>query len=274
MRVSIVIPCFKAEHIITRAVRSVMAQHRPDCNIEVVISADDAGDYGALRDICPELVFVPPLSSQHGTGPGATRNRGIHASSGEVLAFLDADDEWSPNYLAELLPLAKRKGAAFAPTAIYRHGSAQDDPAIITLAAGQSHLTPADFGRWPGSFHPVVMRQLTSGFDHGAGQDVFHALEVLGRIGGRAPMPPSASYCLHLQGGSVTAAASFGRSIDLRYRQRIKIYQNKQTQLQGMSRLQAMQALHRRMAWNKSWLAQGQHPNGFYGYVASCKSAK
>jgi glycosyltransferase involved in cell wall biosynthesis len=37
--------------------------------------------------------------SQQNSGPGAARNRGIEQSSGQLLAFLDADDEWLPQYL-------------------------------------------------------------------------------------------------------------------------------------------------------------------------------
>ncbi len=273
MRVSIIIPCFQAEKTILQAVYSVLEQHHHGATIELVIAADDSGDYSVVRGLYPDAVLVPPLAGRHGTGPGATRNRGINASSGDVLAFLDADDAWSPTYLSTLLPLVKRYGAAFAPTSVYAVDDPGKSPPLITLGQGLSYLTPADFGFWPGSFHPCVMRHLTDGFDHGAGQDVFHALEILGYVGGRAPMASSAHYRLNLRGGSVTAEPSFAQYIGTRYRQRIKAYQTGATRLNGMARIHAIQALYRRLAWNKSWLAEGHHPNGFYGYMAVTKAA-
>jgi glycosyltransferase involved in cell wall biosynthesis len=39
------------------------------------------------------------LLSQTNQGPGAARNRGVEASTGRLVAFLDADDEWHPEYL-------------------------------------------------------------------------------------------------------------------------------------------------------------------------------
>jgi hypothetical protein len=38
--------------------------------------------------------------TQENSGPGAARNRGLSEAKGELTAFLDADDEWLPDYLA------------------------------------------------------------------------------------------------------------------------------------------------------------------------------
>ena len=268
MRISIIIPCFKAETCLSRAVASVKAQSiftTIGYDIaEVVVAADDGGDYEFAKEILPETRVLPPVSGYFGSGPGATRNRGIKASSGEILAFLDADDEWSENYLEELIPLVKKHGAAFAPTAILNHNNKH----IFTLGEGLQTLVPLDFGNWPGSFHPCLFRELSPGFSDGAGQDVFHAIEVLGRVGGAAPVAKNARYKLHLQGDSVTANPQFSAKIARRYRQYINAYRLGNTSLEGMARLKAMQALHQRMSWNQKWLAQGEHRDGFYGFVS------
>jgi len=41
------------------------------------------------------------LVTQRNMGPGAVRNRGLEVARGEFIAFLDADDEWLPDYLSE-----------------------------------------------------------------------------------------------------------------------------------------------------------------------------
>jgi len=270
--ISVIIPAFKAEATLARAVASIARQfvhsHRPD-QVEVIIAADDGGDYGFVQSMARQVkvLAAPGHGVRKGTGPGATRNRGIRASRGQYLAFLDADDHYSDGYLDALLALARRHGAAFAPTQVITAGG---DP-FITLGADQSWLTPRDFGKWPGSFHPFLRRDLTSGFDHGAGQDVFHALEVLGQIGGRAPMAQSAHYNLNLQDGSLTAKASFGQNIDHRYQTTIQRYHRRQTALTGTARLAAIQALHQRRGWNKRFLAKPVEANGFYGFLAENK---
>ena len=268
MRISIIIPCFKAETCLSRAITSVKAQSIFASGsrdiVEVIVAADDGGDYGFTKEIMHETRIIPTVSGSFGSGPGATRNRGIKASSGEILAFLDADDEWSENYLEELIPLVKKHGAAFAPTAILNH----EKKHILTLGEELKTLAPLDFGRWPGSFHPCLFRELSPGFSDGAGQDVFHAIEVLGRVGGSAPVAKNAQYKLNLQGSSVTANPQFSAKISKRYRQYINAYRPGNTSLEGMARLKAMQALYQRMSWNQKWLAQGKHRDGFYGFVS------
>lgn len=267
--ISVIIPAFKAEATLARAVESVARQTMQGQKIrdqaEVIIAADDGRDYGFAQSLAPKVKVL--AAPGKGTGPGAARNRGIRASTGRYLAFLDADDHYGDGYFDALLMLARRHGAAFAPTQVM----ASDGTPLITLGADQSWLTSQDFGRWPGSFHPLLRRELTQGFDHGAGQDVFHALEVLGQVGGRAPMAPSIYYALNLQGGSVTAKASFGHHVDRRYQATIQRYHRRQTALMGMARLAAIHALHQRRGWNKGFLTAPMDGNGFYGYLAKHK---
>ena len=315
VQISIIIPAFKAENLLPRALSSIAQQDllipsrhptAPSLDpsaIEVIIAADDQGDYhGAGRHLPPlmKVKIIPPIRGAAGSGPGATRNRGILAASGDYLAFLDADDAWSPGYLSALWPLAKRYGAAFAATSVIT----PDGQCLLTLGQGIGRpdgegpdkasmdsagpdaaqppaiqqepplhqITPSYFGIWPGSFHPLVRRDLSPGFEDGAGQDVFHALAVLGAVGGRAPFVRGAPYHLHITAGSVTTSPAFTRRIDTRYRDHLRQLQhhhrpnNPDTALSGMARLQAMQALSRRRYWNNIFSRQGGHPLGFYGF--------
>ena len=298
--ISIIIPLYNAVAVLPRALASIAQQDifRPDIDearstqqasrqlrphqIEVVLAADDHQDYGFACSLLPpeiKVCLIPPVGI--GTGPGATRNRGIAQSKGRFLAFLDADDRWSPSYLSQLWPQAKRHGASFAVTSVL----SSDGEELMVLGQGGKNgqykrqpkhlkstvITPRYFGCWPGSFHPMVRRDLSPGFDHGAGQDVFHALEVLGAIGGVAPLVQSAAYHLHLTAGSVTANPAFTRRIDRRYRSWQYRYLHHQTTLTGMARLEALQALSRRRFWNHAFAQKGSQKDGFYGFLAKYK---
>lgn len=97
MRVSVIVSAFNKASYITRALDSIAKQSFED--FEVIVVDDGSTDDGAAR----ASAYPDPrirVYSQANAGPGAARNRGIREARGEFLAFLDADDEWLPDYLA------------------------------------------------------------------------------------------------------------------------------------------------------------------------------
>jgi glycosyltransferase involved in cell wall biosynthesis len=90
--VSIVVPVFNAALTIERCLRSIEAQSYP--NWEAIFiddaSEDDSAEHiASLTDPRIRLIRLPV-----NCGPARARNLGISASRGELVAFLDADDEW------------------------------------------------------------------------------------------------------------------------------------------------------------------------------------
>jgi glycosyltransferase involved in cell wall biosynthesis len=103
--VSVIVPLYNKERHVERAIRSVLAQSRAD--IELVVVDDGSTDDGArivaaIRD--PRIRLV----TQANSGVSAARNRGIGESHADLIAFLDADDEWKPDFLATIIRLRER----------------------------------------------------------------------------------------------------------------------------------------------------------------------
>jgi glycosyltransferase involved in cell wall biosynthesis len=48
------------------------------------------------------------ISLRQNSGPGAARNRGISLAAGDLIAFLDADDYWTPTHIADVALLLER----------------------------------------------------------------------------------------------------------------------------------------------------------------------
>jgi glycosyltransferase involved in cell wall biosynthesis len=99
--VSVIIPAYNVAAFIGETLASVFAQTFSD--FEVVIVNDGSPDTEEL-----ELAFQPYRERicylrQENCGASAARNTGLRAARGELIAFLDADDVWSPNYLEEQL---------------------------------------------------------------------------------------------------------------------------------------------------------------------------
>jgi len=92
--VSIIIPCFRQAHLLGEAIESVLAQSYPHFEIVVV---DDGSPDDSLQ-VVRRYSSVRYLR-QENHGVAFARNRGIQASTGEYLVFLDADDRLLPNHL-------------------------------------------------------------------------------------------------------------------------------------------------------------------------------
>lgn len=93
--VSVIIPAFDAARFIGEAVSSALSQTRPPAEVIVV----DDGSSDATADLVERLPGVRCVR-QLNAGAAAARNRGVAAARGDFLAFLDADDCWTPDKLA------------------------------------------------------------------------------------------------------------------------------------------------------------------------------
>ena len=94
--VSCIVPVFNGERYLEEALQSVFAQtYRP---IEVVVVDDGSTDSSAA--IAAAHGDRVAVIRQANAGPGPASNRGVEATRGELVAFLDADDRWPPRKLA------------------------------------------------------------------------------------------------------------------------------------------------------------------------------
>ena len=93
--ISVIVPVFNGERYLREAIQSILAQHCPAS--EVIVIDDGSTDESAQL----ARGFGAPVRviSQSNRGPGAARNAGVRESTGEFLAFLDADDIWRPSKL-------------------------------------------------------------------------------------------------------------------------------------------------------------------------------
>lgn len=99
-KVSVIIPLFNKAKYVKRTLDSVFAQTYQDFEIMVVDDGStDTGPKLAQSYLDPRLRIV----HQENEGPGSARNRGIKETAAPYVTFLDADDEWLPEFLEKYL---------------------------------------------------------------------------------------------------------------------------------------------------------------------------
>ena len=113
---SVVIPTWNCAARLLRALRSVAAQTYALERIETLVVDDGSTDDTAEQ--VAAFAAASPLAvryvRQANAGPAAARNHGLRLARGELIAFLDADDEWRPAKLARQVPLlADRVGLVY-----------------------------------------------------------------------------------------------------------------------------------------------------------------
>lgn len=100
--ISVIMPSYNAAPYLAEAVASVMTQTYTQ--VELIIIDDGSRDESVA--IAQRLVEAHPgrilLLEQANSGPYPARNLGLSRARGEFIAFLDADDWWSPDCLVKL----------------------------------------------------------------------------------------------------------------------------------------------------------------------------
>jgi glycosyltransferase involved in cell wall biosynthesis len=107
--VSVVIPNYNHTRYLGGAIRSALSQGLPPLEVIVV---DDGSTDNSREAVEPFGAKVRYLC-QSNQGLAAARNTGIRAARGDLVGFLDADDQWTPDFLEEMLSLvAENPGAS------------------------------------------------------------------------------------------------------------------------------------------------------------------
>ena len=96
---SVVIPLYNKADYINKSIESVLNQSFVDFELIVV----DDGSTDTSAEIAQSfLTDDHKLIRQQNTGVSAARNTGVANARHELIAFLDADDWWEPDFLQEM----------------------------------------------------------------------------------------------------------------------------------------------------------------------------
>ena len=98
--ISVVIPCFNSAATIERALRSVESQTTKPHEVLVVDDASSDNTVSVIEQYeRSSSLNIRVIKQSANGGPSVARNAAWNVSTGEFVAFLDADDQWHPQKL-------------------------------------------------------------------------------------------------------------------------------------------------------------------------------
>jgi glycosyltransferase involved in cell wall biosynthesis len=102
---SVVIPCFNEENTLAKCLDRVLAIQAEDLALEVIVVDDCSGDRSRAiaQDYAARHACIRVLFHDRNRGKGAALRTGFRAASGDFVAVQDADLEYNPRELRDLL---------------------------------------------------------------------------------------------------------------------------------------------------------------------------
>ena len=155
--ISIVIPLYNKASTIQNTISSVLSQTNQDFELIIVDGNSTDGSFEIASKINDPRII---LFKQQGKGISPARNQGISRASGDIIAFLDADDTWETNFLETILQLVQQyPSAGMYGTAFSVCKNNNPQRTVVLDTCGEGHLDY--FREFTLAKHPII---ITSSF--------------------------------------------------------------------------------------------------------------
>ena len=111
--VSVIMPYFKKKEYVERSILSVINQTYK--NLELIIIYDDESmdDFKYISNICGKFKNIKIIKNTENLGAGESRNIGIKIATGDLIAFIDADDYWYEKKLEKQINFLQKNNYKF-----------------------------------------------------------------------------------------------------------------------------------------------------------------
>ncbi|WP_412470494.1 MULTISPECIES: glycosyltransferase family 2 protein [unclassified Halobacteriovorax] len=119
--VSVIIPVYNASQYIIETLASVVVQTYNNLEIIVVDDCSKDNSVDVVQDYLSkcDVKFILKRCEKNFGGPAGPRNIGVECSSGDYIAFLDADDIWHPKKLEVQIKLLENSNALLVSSLKY-----------------------------------------------------------------------------------------------------------------------------------------------------------
>ena len=140
--ISVIMPVWNREEYVCRAIESALGQsYRP---FEIIVIDDGSTD--TSRDVIRDRFAVEirtgvvKLIEKPHTGVSDTRNTGLEAAAGDLIAYLDSDNVWRPDYLLVMAALFAGRSEVAAAFSAFKVNDADTGYCYTFSATGDRKL--------------------------------------------------------------------------------------------------------------------------------------
>ena len=158
-------PVFNGAETLDRALRSVLAQAMPGWEMIAIDDGSLDGSYDRLLAWAERDRRVRVLRMPANRGPAAARNEALRHAVAPLVAYLDCDDEYRPEYLDQVARVADR-----GDVLVFGYDLVRDDET--------GHGLPA--GSWDSTLHQDALFTRNVATPLG----IAHRRDLFARVGG------------------------------------------------------------------------------------------
>lgn len=178
--ISVIIPVYNIQQHLRECLDSVLGQSYPHLQVICVDDGSTDESPAILEEYARKDLRVQVIRQQN-AGPGAARNTGLEAATGEYVIFLDSDDWFEPDFLAKMVDTAQREGAdvAICRAVEFDTNSGRELPSEWMM---KKQYLPGKL-----AFAPQEMADHLFQFTYGMPWDKFYRRELLTTSGIRYP---------------------------------------------------------------------------------------
>ena len=178
--ISVIIPVYNIQQHLRECLDSVLGQSYPHLQVICVDDGSTDESPAILAQYAQKDNRVQVIRQQN-AGPGAARNTGLEAATGEYVIFLDSDDWFEPDFLEKMVDTAVREGAdvAICRAVEFDTNSGRELPSQWMM---KKQYLPGKL-----AFDPQEMADHLFQFTYGMPWDKFYRRELLTTSGIRYP---------------------------------------------------------------------------------------
>jgi glycosyltransferase involved in cell wall biosynthesis len=190
-KVSVIMPAYNAATTVQASMDSVFAQTHADVELLVIDDCSKDASWDIVQAMAAREPRLVPIRMARNGGVAAARNAGIEAATGTHIAFLDSDDRWLPDKLAQQLAHMRQTGACISYTAYRRFDESGRELSIVRPPAEVNYTDMLKSNRI-GNLTGVYDRTLGDGRFERIGHEDYVFWLAMVRRGGIARRVPSA----------------------------------------------------------------------------------